>query len=349
MSLSADRLDLRQLRIQAKELLRAVRALDPGAIARIKPYTQLSEEFKLANAQLVIARENGFESWPRLKRELEASVPQESPISQLFEAIDAGDDATAIRLIEQNPDLPGAWGKRQYGWETPLFVAAEAGRLSVVKALVEAGAEVYAVNQGGYPPVFEAIYAKHTEVADYLLEASAKGDRGELPPTFGCGIDIVLATRLGLLDRVTMHVERDPLAVYRRGCIGETVLHWPAHNGHVEVVRYLLDHGALIEADEISLYGGKPLHWASEHAPMCVELLLERGAKPNSRNEMKGEFEGYTPLHMMARQKEQCLECAQMLLDAGADPSLTDASGQTALDVAKLNARELVVEFLSRL
>jgi ankyrin repeat protein len=144
-----------------------------------------------------------------------------------------------------------------------------------------------------------------------------------------------------------MHVERDPLAVYRRGCIGESVLHWPAHNGHVEVVRYLLDSGALIEADEIGLYGGKPLHWAAEHEPPSVALLLERGANPNARNLKQNEFEGYTPLHMMARQREQELECARLLLAAGADPALKDARGHTPLDVARANGRDRVVRFLT--
>jgi ankyrin repeat protein len=265
----------------------------------------------------------------------------------LYEAIEAGDDNVAIGLIQDNAELAGVWRKGRWGWEYPLNVAAQHGRLAIAKALVESGAEIYAVNQGDYPPVFNALSDGHREVGEYLLEASAKSDNGRLPPTYGCGIDIVLAARLGLLARVQMHVERDPLAVFRRGCIGETVLHWPAHNRHVEVVRFLLDSGTLIEADEIGLYGGKPLHWAAEHAPACVALLLERGANPNARNLMKGDFEGFTPLHMMARQSEQELECARLLLAAGADPTLLDARGQTALDVAKANGRERVVQFLA--
>ena len=350
MSQSADLRDLRQLRIQAKELVRAVRAAKPDALARAGPYLRSSTEVMVAAAQLVVARENGFDSWPRLRTELEpANAPAgKSPTTLLFEALESGDDEG--RRSRADPIDPGSRrglgsGKRHF-WTTPMFVAASLGRLAPVRALVDAGAEIYAVNQGGYPPVFEAIHAGHREVAEFLLEASAKGDRGGLPPTYGCGIDIVLAARLGLLDRIQMHVERDPLAVFRRGCIGESVLHWPAHNQHVEVVRYLLDNGALIDADEIGLYGGKPLHWAAEHAPSCVALLLERGADPNSRNLRKGEFEGFTPLHMMARQREQELECARLLIEAGADTALTDARGHTALDVATANGREKVVKFL---
>ena len=350
MSQSADRPDLRQLRIQAKELVRAVRAADPSALARVVPFFRSSPEFTLVNAQLVIARENGFDSWPRLRRELDPATPASGkpPSALLFEALESGDDEAAVEMVKQTPEIAGVWRRCQWGWENPLNVAAQHGRLAPAKALVEAGAEIYAVNQGDYPPVFNAVSAGHHAVGEYLMEASARSDNGGLPPTYGCGIDIVLAARLGLLDRVRMHIERDPLAVYRRGCIGETVLHWPAHNGYVDVVRYLLDSGALIEADEIGLYGGKPLHWAAEHSPECVALLLERGADPNARNLMRDEFEGYTPLHMMARQREQSIEGGRLLLAAGADPGLRDARGHTALEVAKANGRERVVEFLTR-
>jgi len=347
MSSSADRPDLRQLRIQAKELVRAVRATDPAAIARVVSYVRSSGEFTLAHAQLVIAREMGFESWPRLKRELE-EVPTKSPAASFFEALERSDEELVLAMLGRNSEFAGFSKRGEYGWSTPLHIAAGKGSLAIARALVEAGAEIYAVNQGGYPPVVEAIWNKHREVADYLMEASANRDHGQ-PPTYGCGIDIVLAGRVNMLDRIRMHIEKDPLAVYRRGCIGESVLHWPAHNGYVEIVRYLLDHGALIEADEIGLYGGKPLHWASEHSPETVALLLQKGANPMSRNLMSNEFEGYTPLHMMARQREEELACARLLLSAGADPSAEDARGHTPLDVAKQNGRLKTQEFLSTL
>lgn len=347
MNRSTDRPNMRQLRVQAKELVRAVRATEPDAVARVVPYFHSSSEFTLANAQLVIARENGFDSWPKLRRELDPSAAQpKSPSASLFEALESGDDEGAAAIVRQNPEVAGVWRHGEYGWTTPLHIAAKLGRASAVRALVESGAEIYAVNQGDYPPVFEAVTSGHSEVGEYLLEASAQKDGG-IPPTYGCGIDIVLAARLGMLDRVQMHVKRDPLAIYRRGCIGETVLHWPAHNGHTEVVRFLVDSGALIEADEIGLYGGKPLHWAAEHAPACVALLLERGADPVSRNLMPGEFEGFTPLHMTASQRNECIECAELLLAAGADPGLKDAAGRTPLDVAREHKHEKMAEFLT--
>lgn len=342
---SAERLSLSQLRIQAKELLRAVRAGDEGALRRALAFFDASAEFRLANAQLVLAREHGFSSWAELKRTLEGSP---NPTAAFFKAIEDGDGAAINAAIEAMPELCSSWRKTRHGyWESALHVAAQRGHIEIAGTLIEAGAEVYAVRQGGYPPVSDAHDHRQPEMVEYLLRVSSERDPG--PPTYGLGIDIVLAARIGWLDRVRLHVERDPLAVYRRGCIGETVLHWPAHNGHVEVLSYLLDHGALINADEIGLYGGKPVHWAAEHSPSTLEVLLRRGADPVARNLMPGEFEGYTPLHMCARQREEAIDCAKLLLSAGADPNLLDAQGRRPLEVAETNGRTRMAEFLRQI
>ncbi|RYG23154.1 ankyrin repeat domain-containing protein [bacterium] len=339
-------LDLRQLRTQAKELLKAVRGGDAEAFARARPYFSRNDDFSLVSAQLVIARENGFSSWLELRR---ATGEEKRPdrLSEMFDAVDALDLERVRSLLRASPNLAGCWRKTDYGgWESVLHVAAKRGSLEIAAALVEAGAEVYAVRQSDYPPVFEARFSGNPELVEYLLAASAERDNGQ-PPTYGCGIDIVCASRLGMLDRVEMHLTRDPFAVYRRGCIGKTVLHWPAHNGYVDVVEELIRAGAVVDADEIGLYGGKPLHWAAEYSPSTLRSLLHHGADPNSRNLMKGEFEGYTPLHMCARQREECLENALLLLEAGAVLEAKDARGQTPLDVARTNGREQMVEYLA--
>ncbi len=159
---------------------------------------------------------------------------------------------------------------------------------------------------------------------------------------------INLAARQGWADLVQRHIEIDRLAVHQRGWIGDSPLHWPAHNGNAEIVGILLDAGADIEADEISAYGGKPLHWASEHEPSTVELLLQRGANVNARNVMKGDFEGFTPLIMNASQKDDCHTVTELLLAAGADIGAVDAKGRTALDLATEKGLTKVPEVLRR-
>ena len=57
--------NLEQLRKQAKELARAARAGDPAAVARLGGLPP-----RLASAQLVLARDQGYSSWPALVHEV---------------------------------------------------------------------------------------------------------------------------------------------------------------------------------------------------------------------------------------------------------------------------------------
>jgi hypothetical protein len=63
-----DRPDLDQLRRQARELLRAATEGEPHALTRLR---QVSERVTLSSAQLTLAREYGFPSWPALRTEAE--------------------------------------------------------------------------------------------------------------------------------------------------------------------------------------------------------------------------------------------------------------------------------------
>ncbi|MBT3265964.1 hypothetical protein HN371_02370 [Candidatus Poribacteria bacterium] len=250
---------------------------------------------------------------------------------KVFTPIEDGDLAEVERLVRRDKGLVEV-RRTQSGKEgqTPLQVAAMGGSLDIVRFLIEKGAEVYALAAWTYPAVEHAHWAKQSDVVDFFLGDVADKALG----TNGLGIEINLAARNGWAEIVAKHIERDPLSVHRRRVLGDTPLHWSAHNGDAAIVRMLLEAGADAEADDTVLYGGKPLHWASEHEPETVRVLLDHGADPNSRNVLPGDFEGFTPLIMCASQQNDCAECAEALLHAGADPSAKDAKGRTALDVA---------------
>ncbi len=246
-----------------------------------------------------------------------------------------------VRLaIDAQPDLihtidvaPEAWDQR-----TALHCAARFAKLDVARLFVERGAEVYSNPMSSYPAVYVADCYRHFDgrpnaqhVVDYFLNEIPHLADG----TNGLGVTINLAAREGWTVIVKRHIEIDPLSVHQRGWIGDTPLHWPCHNGHVNVVELLLDGGADIEADEINCYGGKPLHWASEHAPAVVQLLLTRGANVNSRNVLKkSKYCGATPLLYNAMMKDDCSDVTRLLLDSGATPSITH-NGKTAEQIAE--------------
>ena len=193
----------------------------------------------------------------------------------IFSLISAGDIEAIRNLLENDAGLVHSrCPDPHFRSLTALQFAAAKGQLAVCKLLVERGAEVYTNPMNTYPPVIHAAWNGHQAVLDYFLrEIPEKADG-----TNKLGVAINLAARQGWLDIVRQHIAADPLAVHQRGWIGDTPLHWPAHEGYVEIVEALLDAGAMIEADEAYCYGGKPLHWASEHSPRTVEALLRRGA-----------------------------------------------------------------------
>lgn len=68
---------LEQLRKQAKDLLRRCQDGDAAAIERIRRHKPQVTDRSLADAQFALAREYGFESWPRLVRHVEAANSSE--------------------------------------------------------------------------------------------------------------------------------------------------------------------------------------------------------------------------------------------------------------------------------
>jgi ankyrin repeat protein len=229
----------------------------------------------------------------------------------IFSVIEAGDIQALGQLLDADPGVVDVRQADPQGLRfTPLQFAAAKGHLAACRLLVERGAEVYTNPMNTYPPVIQAAWNSHTEVVKYFLEEIPVKAAG----TNGLGITINLAARQGWIEIVRKHIDRDPLCVHHRGWIGDTPLHWPSHNNNTDIVAMLLDAGADIEADEIYCYGGKALHWASEHAPAAVCLLLERGADVNSRNrKTDSEFCGMTPLIMNATQKDDCSEATELL------------------------------------
>ena len=67
--------DLEQYRRQAKALRKALAASDPAALKRLREFHPRAEQVlpaKLADAQLVIAREHGFAGWPAFAAKIRA-------------------------------------------------------------------------------------------------------------------------------------------------------------------------------------------------------------------------------------------------------------------------------------
>ena len=110
--------DLNQLKRQAKELLAAVRAGEPDAVAEAAARYPGADpqKFALHDAQLVLAGAHGFHSWPRLKAYVNGGMIQPPELESdrgrdiwdTITAAAAGDTVTLQRLMERDPGLSRA-------------------------------------------------------------------------------------------------------------------------------------------------------------------------------------------------------------------------------------------------
>jgi len=98
----AERPDLDQLKRQAKELLEAFRAGNPPAVAEVAAHYHDANAatFALHDAQLVLARAHGFESWPRLKAFVDGAT-----MVRLRDAIVADDVPQVRAILQVRPEL----------------------------------------------------------------------------------------------------------------------------------------------------------------------------------------------------------------------------------------------------
>lgn len=132
-------------------------------------------------------------------------------------------------------------------------------------------------------------------------------DFDELNPLTSLG----LANHFHLTSAVEDMLKTDKVNINECDMYGETALYGAAEQGHMDIVRLLLDNGADIHVQD--KFDETPLHSAAEQGHTdIVRLLLDNGADIHAQTES-----GQTPLHGAA--KEGHIDTVQLLLDNGAD------------------------------
>lgn len=211
------RIDLEQQRKRAKELRRAHASGDAAAALRIEqhlprarglsPHAVRELRITLSEAQLVVAREAGYDSWPRLKHAIDARAERTGadaatsladalagkPIGEVAAAplelaAALGDEVRVFELLAADPTAADrrcgthAWTPLLYtccarhGHRDPNIVAA---RLRIVRRLLELGADVDARGrEAGYGD--EQLHGFAVEVWTALEGAAGRVASAEL-------------------------------------------------------------------------------------------------------------------------------------------------------------------------
>ena len=277
-----------QLRKQAKDLLDLYRSGDPGALSEVKQFEWRADPstFRLNDAQRVLARAYGFESWPKLKAFVDGAN-----VKRLADAVDGGDLTQVRVLLNMRPELIGmdmsGGDERQ-----ALHIAVLRRDLAMVKLLMEAGADA---RKGVYP---------HRDATSALTIARERGYH----EIVGVIEDEERRRREeNSCPNATISPVQDQIAA-------------AIHSGDAAGAIRLLDRDkSLIQACD--LHGATPLHVAAQvWNRELIEWLLVRRANVRKEDEF-----GLTPLDRAALAAtarndgaRQFPAIARLLLDGGA-------------------------------
>jgi ankyrin repeat protein len=249
--------DLDQLKRQAKELHEAYRASQPEAVAEVTAYHRnpSPETFALHDAQFVLARSYGFESWPKLKAAVDGVTAR-----KLHEAVESGDLEAARALLTRRPEIVD----HGRGEMRAIHMAVLRRDPAMTSLLLEFGADpdggIYP-NRDATGPWVIARERGYEEIETVLREAREKrGVRGQQGPS-----EAMRACTRALQSRdegaVVAAFEQYPELAELRWPGSVTPLHRAAGWGELPLVRWLLDRGAEVNAKTVQ--GWTPLDFAA--------------------------------------------------------------------------------------
>ncbi|KAI9577582.1 protein fem-1 homolog CG6966 [Glossina fuscipes] len=149
----------------------------------------------------------------------------------------------------------------------PLWCAAAAGHLSIVKMLVRHGANVNSTTRTNSTPLRAACFDGHFEIVKYLIRHGADF---EVANRHGHTC-LMIACYKGHF-KIAQYLLSLKAEVNRCSVKGNTALHDCAESGSLEILQLLLKHGATMKTD---YYGMTPLLAASVtgHLPIVEHLI----------------------------------------------------------------------------
>ena len=280
-----------------------------------------SPGYESGDSLVTIARNRGY---AELEAFLAATLRERFHIvpegAAIAEAIRARDRARVRAMLEKEPDLVHAADDRG---NQPIHWAVLTRQMDLVDDLLGRGADINAMRPDGARPLdltrgdyhYRSWYRdlpwtavrKHEVLVGYLLAR-------------GAYYDISVAAKVGDAERVAALLDQDPGLVNRVppycSYYSGLPLRCAAANGHLAVVKLLLDRGANPNEPEFDIapFGGA-LHNAigGKHHEVA-KLLLEHGANPN------GEIESSGDCLLMAKVVRAPRKTRDLLLAYGARP-----------------------------
>jgi ankyrin repeat protein len=237
--------DIDQLRRQARELLEAYRAQSPDAAVEVDAYhrTATPETFALHDAQFVLARAYGFESWPKLKAAVEGVTTK-----RLHEAVKKSDLGAVRALLARRPEIVDLLPGGPSGSEIrALHIAVMARDVEMTRLLLEAGADTRDgiwPNRDATSPRTIAEERSYDEIVALMTAHEEKRGARSVNAHDDGVRRLRDAMMTGGEEAVIAVFESEPALAGMCPPDGVTMLHRAAQYGLLRVAKWLLDHGA---------------------------------------------------------------------------------------------------------
>ncbi|KAK3943420.1 hypothetical protein QBC46DRAFT_254271 [Diplogelasinospora grovesii] len=293
---------------------------------------------------LYVLADKGLENLirPQMKNEVAILAPGERYEYPLFTALANGHKGAAAALlglssitcdgVDITEGLQYKKDLTRYTGRTPLSWAAQEGRLSIVKALVEGGADTNESDRSGHKPFLRASSNGHEDVARLLIDSGA-----DIHARYR-GWTALMWASLNGHEAVARLLIDNGADVNARDLAGVTVLICASRSTCEAVVRLLIEKGA--DVDTRDLVGWTALIWASAEGCEAVARLLI-----DSRADVRAQAkDGWTALIGFSKHGYEAV--ARLLIEKGADVDTRDLGGWTALIWASSNGHEAVARLL---
>uniref|UniRef100_A0A8D3D1H8 Ankyrin repeat domain 52a n=1 Tax=Scophthalmus maximus TaxID=52904 RepID=A0A8D3D1H8_SCOMX len=251
--------------------------------------------------------------------------------------------------------------------KSPLHMAAIHGRFTRSQILIQNGGEIDCVDKYGNTPLHVAAKYGHELLISTLMtngaDTARRGIHGMFPlhlaVLYGfsdCCRKLLSSGQLySIVSSMSKeHVLSAGFDINTPDNFGRTCLHAAASGGNVECLNLLLSSGT--DLNKRDIMGRTPLHYAAANGRyQCTVTLVSAGAEVNEPDQT-----GCTPLHYSAASqliysrllspasahKEICLE---HLLDNGADPSMVNSKGYSAVHYAAYHGNKQNLELVCSL
>lgn len=279
-----------------------------------------------------------------------------TPLAAAAEADNFGE---VVRLVEAGADT----NLQSFPGFVPLTPAALHGNMEMAKYLVEHGADINVKNTPAYTPLVAAAIEYHMDMVTYLVEhgadvncqpdfsplmaAATNGNMEMVQYLVEHGADVNLQNKESYPEPEDSPDRRPQMIIYFEDqdnvsfhdYPGYTALVGAAMTENLDVVKYLVEHGAKVNLQTTE--GDTALMWAAvKKYPAMAKYLLNHGADVNLTNQS-----GYTALSMVSDVSHLCYsrEMMALLQEGGATNLESYSEDGTEIQTVKIEGDAVLI------